>query len=67
MAGVAASFLQLTQRLSATFMVALATGLLIAGGVSADSLRQVLVVCAALMAVSMLVSCLPAFRAPSRG
>lgn len=66
-AGVAASFLQLTQRLSATFMVALATGLLIAGGVSAESLRTVLLVCGALMAVSFAVSCLPAFRSPSRG
>nr|WP_243752056.1 MFS transporter [Leucobacter weissii] len=65
MSGVAASFLQLTQRLAATFMVALATGLLLADGVSAPSLRDVLLLCGALTAASALASGLPAFRARS--
>ncbi|ANP73154.1 MFS transporter [Cryobacterium arcticum] len=57
--GVAASFLQLTQRLSATFCVALATGLLLgtAGARPTEvGLRSGLLVCLSLLIVATIVS-----------
>jgi MFS family permease len=57
--GVAASFLQLTQRLSATFCVALATGLVIgaaSGVATADGLRNGLLLCAALLVAAAIIS-----------
>ncbi|WP_457101307.1 MFS transporter [Microbacterium sp. P5_E9] len=62
--GVAASFLQLTQRLSATYVVALATGILLgaAGGVSAESLQRALLVCGGCVLVSSIVSLDPSLR-----
>jgi len=62
--GVAASFLQLTQRLSATYVVALATGILLGatGAVSAGTLQAALLVCAAAVGVSTLVSLDPSLR-----
>jgi MFS family permease len=53
--GLAASFLQLTQRLSSTFCIAWVTGIAFASGIadiSADSLRAGLLICAALLAVA---------------
>lgn len=64
--GVAASFLQLTQRLSATFCVALVAGIVLssseAGVVTADGLRGGLVACAVLLAGAFLASRHPALR-----
>jgi len=62
--GVAASFLQLTQRLSATYVVALATGILLgaAGGVTAESLQRALLVCGAFVLLSSIVSLDPSLR-----
>ncbi|MBH0778473.1 MFS transporter [Nocardia bovistercoris] len=56
--GVAASFLQLTQRLSATFCIALATGVLLAFGATASlgSLRAALLLCAAVSGAATLAS-----------
>jgi MFS family permease len=64
--GVAASFLQLTQRLSATFCVALATGLLLRRGApSRGSFASAVLACAALSAAAFVVALLPALhRAP---
>lgn len=63
MHGVAASFLQLTQRLSATFFVALATGVLLSfgGAISAESLRVAVLICAL-----AIVAALIAARTPRR-
>jgi MFS family permease len=64
--GVAASFLQLTQRLSATFCVALVTGIVLtnagnsAGTVTAGGLRGGLVACAVLLAAALVASRHPA-------
>lgn len=62
--GVAASFLQLTQRLSATFFVALSTGLLLGlgGGVSRDGLRAGIVVSAVACALALAVALGPLWR-----
>ena len=66
--GVAASFLQLTQRLSATFCVALATGLILGtdgARPTEDGLRAGLLVCLVLLIAATLVSRLrlePALR-----
>ncbi|WP_243075481.1 MFS transporter [Microbacterium sp. SS28] len=67
--GVAASFLQLTQRLSATYVVALATGILLgaAGAASAGSLQAALTVCAVAVGVSTLVSLDPSLRRAAAG
>ncbi|MGQ4614854.1 MFS transporter [Nocardia sp. R7R-8] len=56
--GVAASFLQLTQRLSATLCIALSTGVLLAFGamVSGRSLCWAMLLCAACSAVATAVS-----------
>lgn len=56
--GVAASFLQLSQRLSATYAVALATGILlgITGVPTPPQLRAALVVCALAVAVAAVVA-----------
>ncbi|MDU0345702.1 MFS transporter [Microbacterium sp. KSW2-29] len=53
--GVAASFLQLTQRLSATFFVALATGIVLGVGAAptTGSLRVAVVVCAGAVSVAL--------------
>ena len=67
--GVAASFLQLTQRLAATFLVALATGILLTstGVATAATLQAALAACAIASAVALIASADPAFRpaAPS--
>lgn len=62
--GVAASFLQLTQRLSATFFVALATGILLGlgGGVSVESLRVTVVISAVAAVAAVGVSLHPVLR-----
>ncbi|WP_341997187.1 MFS transporter [Microbacterium sp. LWH7-1.2] len=62
--GVAASFLQLTQRLAATFLVALATGILLtSSGIStAATLQAALVTCAVGSAVALVASADPVFR-----
>jgi MFS family permease len=61
--GVAASFLQLTQRLSATFCVALATGLLLHDGVpSRGSFASAVLACTALSAAALVVATLPALH-----
>jgi len=56
MHGVAASFLQLTQRLSATFFVALTTGVLLSvgGRTSADSLRIAVLICTAAIVAALI-------------
>jgi hypothetical protein len=57
--GVAAGFLQLAQRLSATVVIAAATGVALAGGPAQLSARGVglaLGLCAALVALSLLIS-----------
>ncbi|UGT41757.1 MFS transporter [Nocardia yamanashiensis] len=63
--GVAASFLQLTQRLSATFCIALTTGVLLAFGPSASaaSLRWALLLCGAAAALATALSFARYFRA----
>ncbi|WP_291277755.1 MFS transporter [Galactobacter sp.] len=63
MNGVAASFLQLTQRLAATFLVALGTGLLLAGGTTPEALVRVLLLGTALTAIASAATLLPSFRA----
>ncbi|GAA4772994.1 MFS transporter [Microbacterium gilvum] len=69
--GVAASFLQLTQRLAATYLVALATGILLGatGTGTPASVSASLVACAVPSAVAFAVSFSPEFRraAPPRG
>ncbi|WP_284293261.1 MFS transporter [Luteimicrobium album] len=61
--GVAASFLQLTQRLSATFCVALATGLLLRDGVpSRSSFAAAVLACTALSVAALVVASLPALH-----
>lgn len=62
--GVAASFLQLTQRLAATFLVALATGILLtATGVStAATLQAALATCALGSLIALAAAADPAFR-----
>lgn len=62
--GVAASFLQLTQRLAATFLVALATGILLtsSGFSTAATLQAALATCAIGSAVALAASVDPAFR-----
>jgi MFS family permease len=66
--GLAASFLQLSQRLSATFCVALMTGLLFSSPRGAESsaqgLRAAVAVCALLTAVATVVARHPALRHP---
>jgi hypothetical protein len=65
--GVAASFLQLTQRLSATFFVALTTGLLLAvGGMTAGGLALALVVCLVATLIAAIASLSPALVAPEQ-
>ena len=62
--GVAASFLQLTQRLSATYVVALASGILLgaAGAPTAESLQSALALCAAGVAISAVIAFDPSLR-----
>lgn len=62
--GVAASFLQLTQRLAATFLVALAAGILLTStGVStAATLQAALAACALGSLIALVASIDPAFR-----
>lgn len=62
--GVAASFLQLTQRLSATFFIALATGVLLGfgGAVSTESLRIALAICVVAATGAIFCSMHPAMR-----
>lgn len=62
MNGVAASFLQLTQRLAATFLVALGTGMLLTGGTTAGSLASVLTLSAALTAAAATATLARSFR-----
>ncbi len=62
MAGVAASFLQLTQRLAATLAVALGTGILLAGGTSAASLATALIIFAGCALVAALATRQREFR-----
>ncbi|MGW4369475.1 MFS transporter [Nocardia takedensis] len=65
--GVAASFLQLTQRLSATFCLALTTGVLLAfgGAASTASLRWAVLVCAVASALATAASFARDFRRPA--
>lgn len=67
--GVAASFLQLTQRLSATFCVAVASGLLFWGGEATTSRTTFVVAllfCGTLLVLAAAVACTPwIHRAPS--
>lgn len=70
--GVAASFLQLTQRLSATFCIAVSTGVLLGSGgtASSGSLRWAIVLCAAASLLATVASRGRAFdsgRAPRPG
>lgn len=60
--GVAASFLQLTQRLAGTFFVALCSGLLLAGGTRALSVS--VLVGGAATALALLLSLHRSFRSP---
>lgn len=62
--GVAASFLQLAQRLSATYMVALTTGILLgtAGAATGAGLSGALAVCAAASALALLIGLHPTVR-----
>ncbi|WP_051021805.1 MFS transporter [Nocardia araoensis] len=62
--GVAASFLQLTQRLSATFCIALTTGVLLAfgGTASAASLGWAVLLCFAASALATAAAFAPDFR-----
>lgn len=62
--GVAASFLQLTQRLAATFLVALTTGILLTAGGQATvgSLQAAVTVCAFASALSLVAALHPALR-----
>ncbi|MHC9043169.1 MFS transporter [Microbacterium saperdae] len=62
--GVAASFLQLTQRLSATFFIALASGVLLGfgGTISPESLRIALVICIVAAGSATFCSLHPALR-----
>lgn len=62
MGGLAASFLQLTQRLSATFVVALASGILLVRGISGHSAAAVMLLCALIAAASALATRLRSFR-----
>lgn len=62
MNGVAASFLQLTQRLAATFLVALGTGLLLVGGTTPRSLSHVLILSASLTTIAAATTLLRTFR-----
>ncbi|MDQ1111595.1 MFS family permease [Microbacterium testaceum] len=65
--GVAASFLQLTQRLSATFFVALATGVLlgVAAAPSTSSLRVAVGISAGAVLVALVVALSPALHRSS--
>ncbi|TPW75713.1 MFS transporter [Schumannella soli] len=70
--GSAASFLQLTQRFSATFCVALVSGLLLAGSagagvatVSREGLTAALAVCTGLLGGALLIALLPVLRRDS--
>ncbi|MEV6071571.1 MFS transporter [Nocardia sp. NPDC052001] len=65
--GVGASFLQLTQRLSATFCIALTTGVLLAfgGTASTQSLMWAVLLCAAASAIATVASFSPHFRSDS--
>ncbi|UOQ57128.1 MFS transporter [Leucobacter allii] len=67
MAGVAASFLQLTQRLAATLMIALGTGLLLLGGTGGAGLALVLGICAACVLAAGGLSLSRSFRGSARG
>ncbi len=62
--GVAASFLQLTQRLSATYMVALTTGILLGttGAATGTGLGAALGVCATASGLALLVGLHPTVR-----
>lgn len=62
--GVAAAFLQLTQRLSATVFVALATGIVLSGGLSVSGLQVVLVVSLATTGVALMVAARPVHPRP---
>lgn len=66
--GVAASFLQLTQRLSATFCIALGTGVLLAFGATAtaESLRWAVLLCATATALATGLSRSRHFRTDPR-
>ena len=67
--GVAASFLQLSQRLSATFCVALVTGLVLgpsAAGVSRPGFRTAAALCTLLAGIAALLSRHPALRPDRR-
>ncbi|QLD11851.1 MFS transporter [Microbacterium oleivorans] len=65
--GVAASFLQLTQRLAATFLVALTTGILLtaSGQATAGSLQTAVAVCFVASALSLAAALHPALRGPA--
>ncbi|GAA2580328.1 MFS transporter [Dactylosporangium fulvum] len=63
--GVAAAFLQLTQRLSATFCIALVTGVVLTTDlqiVTADGLQHGLLICFGLVVVACVLSFSPALR-----
>ena len=63
--GVAASFLQLTQRLSATFFIALVTSVMFSTGlqtVTAGGMRVSLLICCGLVLSACALSCGPALQ-----
>lgn len=62
MNGLAASFLQLTQRIAATLLVALCTGVLLSDGATSGSLATVLLLCAALTGIAAVTALSPSFR-----
>ncbi|MEV6929399.1 MFS transporter [Dactylosporangium sp. NPDC051485] len=67
--GVAAAFLQLTQRLSATFCVALVTGVMLTADlrtVTADGLQHGVLICFGLVLVACVLSFSPALRATAQ-
>ncbi|MFF5235235.1 MFS transporter [Dactylosporangium sp. NPDC000521] len=68
--GVAAAFLQLTQRLSATFRIALVTGVALTGDLrtlTTDGLRHGLLICFGLVLTACLLSFSPALRSTAAG
>lgn len=62
MNGLAASFLQLTQRIAATLLVALCTGLLLSDGSTSGSLAAVLLLSATLTGIAAVAALSPSFR-----
>ncbi|WP_432842464.1 MFS transporter [Dactylosporangium sp. CA-092794] len=67
--GVAAAFLQLTQRLSATFCVALVTGVMLTADlrtVTAGGLQHALLICFGLVLAACALSFGPALRVPAQ-